>query len=35
MVVNVSMDKEKSALAYQVELLKDLLEECEEQSPDL
>ena len=32
MVANASMDNEKSALTYQVELLKDQLEECEEQS---
>ena len=32
MVVNASMDKEKIVLLYQVELLKDQLEECEEQS---
>ena len=32
MVTNASMDNEKSALTYQVELLKDQLEECEEQS---
>ena len=31
MVANASMDNEKSALTYQVELLKDQLEECEEQ----
>ena len=32
MVANASLDNEKSALTYQVELLKDQLEECEEQS---
>jgi len=32
MVANASMDNEKSALTYQVELLKDQIEECEEQS---
>merc|ERR1712045_732372 len=32
MVANASMDNEKRALTYQVELLKDQLEECEEQS---
>ena len=30
-VANASMDNKKSALTYQVELLKDQLEECEEQ----
>ena len=32
MVTNASMDNEKSALTFQVELLKDQLEECKEQS---
>ena len=35
MVANVSMDNKKSALMYQVEFLKDQLEECEKQSADL